>query len=296
MAERDRTDETASVRVVVALEAAHRQPLFGFVRRLGLADEAAADAVQEVLVRLWQQLARGTRIENPRAWAYRAIYRLAMDQHRIDRRIAAMSGRLVGRGDVASDREDSDRAGRVDGGRPAAAAPAPGPLPALPGGPLVRRDRRGPRDHGGRRAKPLRHRHRAGAHTAIATGRGPVMDDDRAERALRARPPDEPLYDRPPFDPVVGAAAGQARPLDLALAPGRRPGRSRRSRRRGARGHRVPPARESFRRAPTVTPSAADALDANPSLTDAVRIAIRRTSRRFRRRVCRRASTWTSRQ
>jgi RNA polymerase sigma factor (sigma-70 family) len=81
-------------RVVVDIEQRHGQALFGFVRRLGLTDEQARDAVQEALLRLWTALRGGASIENPRAWSYRAIYRLAMDQHRLGRRLRLLSGRL----------------------------------------------------------------------------------------------------------------------------------------------------------------------------------------------------------
>jgi RNA polymerase sigma factor (sigma-70 family) len=67
------------------------QALFGFARRLGLSDEQADDAVQDVLLRMWTELRRGVAIGNPRAWSFRVIYRLAMDQHRLRRRL-----RLIG--------------------------------------------------------------------------------------------------------------------------------------------------------------------------------------------------------
>ena len=79
---------------IVALEAGHGQALFGFVRRLGLSDEQAADCVQEVLTRLWSELDRGTIIHDPKAWAFRSIYRVAMDEHRLRRRVADLVGRL----------------------------------------------------------------------------------------------------------------------------------------------------------------------------------------------------------
>jgi RNA polymerase sigma factor (sigma-70 family) len=98
-------------RIVVDVERRHGQALFGFVRRQGLTDEQARDAVQEALLRLWHELRGGASIGNPRAWAYRAIYRLAMDQHRLGRRLRLLSGRLdLGRrttsdpADSASDR------------------------------------------------------------------------------------------------------------------------------------------------------------------------------------------------
>lgn len=80
--------------VISDLELHDTQGLFGFVRRLGLTDEQADDAVQDVLLRLLDQLRDGTSILNPRAWAYRSIYRLAMDQHRLRRRLIGLVGRL----------------------------------------------------------------------------------------------------------------------------------------------------------------------------------------------------------
>ena len=94
-------------RIVVDVEQRHGQALFGFVRRQGLTDDQSRDAVQETLLRLWHELRRGTSIDNPRAWSYRAIYRLAMDQHRLGRRLRLLSGRLdLGRR-TSSDPADS---------------------------------------------------------------------------------------------------------------------------------------------------------------------------------------------
>lgn len=80
--------------VVAGLADSDAQALFGFVRRLGLSDEQADDAVQEVLARLLAEYRRGVAIANPRAWAYRSIYRLAMDQHRMRTRLYALAGAL----------------------------------------------------------------------------------------------------------------------------------------------------------------------------------------------------------
>jgi RNA polymerase sigma factor (sigma-70 family) len=88
---------TSAVEVAIAtawLEDGDAQGLFGFVRRLGLTDEQADDAVQEVFARLLAEHRRGISIANPRAWAYRSIYRLAMDQHRVRTRLRAMMGAL----------------------------------------------------------------------------------------------------------------------------------------------------------------------------------------------------------
>jgi RNA polymerase sigma-70 factor (ECF subfamily) len=82
---------------LVRLEARHGQAMFGFVRRLGLSDEHAQDCVQEAFARLWTEMDRGTRIEDPKAWAYRTVYRLAMDEHRLRRRISGLVNLLGGR-------------------------------------------------------------------------------------------------------------------------------------------------------------------------------------------------------
>ena len=89
--------------IVIDLERRHGQALFGFVRRLGLSGAQAADAVQEVLLRLWSELKAARPIEQPKAWAFRTIYRLAMDQHRLHRRIGAIADRLGRSGDARDD-------------------------------------------------------------------------------------------------------------------------------------------------------------------------------------------------
>jgi RNA polymerase sigma factor (sigma-70 family) len=98
--------------IVLDLERRQGQALFGFVRRLGLGDGQAADAVQEVLLRLWAELIAGRSIEQPKAWAFRTIYRLAMDQHRLQRRIGAIAERL-GRSDAGWDDGDRDASDRI---------------------------------------------------------------------------------------------------------------------------------------------------------------------------------------
>ena len=81
-------------RVVAGLELEHGQQMFGFVCRQGLSDTEAQDAVQETLLRLFRELRAGASIDNPRAWAFRALYRLAMDEHRQRRRLTLMAGRV----------------------------------------------------------------------------------------------------------------------------------------------------------------------------------------------------------
>ena len=76
--------------VVVGLHQDEGQALFGFVRRLGLNDEQADDAVQEVFARLLDQSRRGITVASPRSWAFQSIYRIAMDQHRLRRKVIGL--------------------------------------------------------------------------------------------------------------------------------------------------------------------------------------------------------------
>jgi len=80
--------------VVLAVHEQRGQELFGFARRLGLTDDQASDAVQETMLRMWKALCQGEVIERPDAWAFRAIYRLAMDSHRWRRRFERLIPRL----------------------------------------------------------------------------------------------------------------------------------------------------------------------------------------------------------
>ncbi len=101
--------ETSEADLVIDdLELRHGQALFGFVRRQGLTDTEAQDAVQDVLFRLWLELRAGARIDNPRAWVYRSVYRIAMDHHRLRARIAALTRRLE-RTDADPPRDAADR-------------------------------------------------------------------------------------------------------------------------------------------------------------------------------------------
>lgn len=90
----DRHADASIERTVAALEREHGQQMFGFVRAQGLADSEAQDAVQETLLRLLRELRAGREIDEPRAWAFRALYRLAMDAHRGRRRLTLIAGRL----------------------------------------------------------------------------------------------------------------------------------------------------------------------------------------------------------
>lgn len=80
--------------VVVSLDREHGQRLFGYALRLGVDPARAADLVQEALIRLWRELGRGTAIASREAWTYRALSRLAMDEHRLRRRVATLVARL----------------------------------------------------------------------------------------------------------------------------------------------------------------------------------------------------------
>jgi RNA polymerase sigma factor (sigma-70 family) len=76
------------------LERREGQALFGLAIRLGLSPAEAQDAVQETLLRLWAQIAAGSTIESPRNWAYRTLYRIAMDEHRLRRRAVNLLDRI----------------------------------------------------------------------------------------------------------------------------------------------------------------------------------------------------------
>jgi RNA polymerase sigma factor (sigma-70 family) len=81
-------------RVVEDADARHGQALLGLALRSGLTRDAAEDAVQEALLRLWQELRRGVDVIEPRAWLFQTVYRLAMDEHRLRRRVSELVTRL----------------------------------------------------------------------------------------------------------------------------------------------------------------------------------------------------------
>jgi len=79
--------DRASVAALVSdVERQHGDALLGFVRRLGIDDGLAEDLAQEALLRLYDEMLSGTSIEDPRAWTFTVIYRLAMNEHRRRRR------------------------------------------------------------------------------------------------------------------------------------------------------------------------------------------------------------------
>jgi RNA polymerase sigma-70 factor, ECF subfamily len=61
--------------------------LWAFGRRLGLDPDECDDAVQEAHLRLWSALSGGAALDDPVAWLFRVFYRLAMDRHRLSRRV-----------------------------------------------------------------------------------------------------------------------------------------------------------------------------------------------------------------
>ncbi len=83
-------------RTVHLLYQRRSQEMFGFARRLGLGDEEASDAVQETMLRLWRELDSGAQIADPDAWAFRTLYRLGIDSHRLTRRLQGLVERMGG--------------------------------------------------------------------------------------------------------------------------------------------------------------------------------------------------------
>jgi RNA polymerase sigma factor (sigma-70 family) len=89
-------DSSAAIeqRVIEHYERRGRE-LWGLARRLGATPEQSADVVQEVHLRLWHELQRGTAVVDIDAWAFRVAYRLVMDQHRLSRRVHGLVERLT---------------------------------------------------------------------------------------------------------------------------------------------------------------------------------------------------------
>jgi RNA polymerase sigma factor (sigma-70 family) len=81
---------------------------------MGLSDDDAADAVQDVMLRVWRELISGKELMDLDAWAFRVTYRLAMDRHRLHTRVAGSLGRLLSRTvQIAPDPADSAGADAV---------------------------------------------------------------------------------------------------------------------------------------------------------------------------------------
>jgi RNA polymerase sigma-70 factor (ECF subfamily) len=102
-------------RTVHSLYQRRSQEMFGFARRLGLGDDEASDAVQETMLRLWRELDSGTEVTDPDAWAFRTLYRLGIDSHRLTRRIAGLVDRIGGLADAGGRPHlDGDPARRIE--------------------------------------------------------------------------------------------------------------------------------------------------------------------------------------
>ncbi len=94
---------------VVNLQADRGAELWGLARHLGLSADEADDAVQETLVRLWAALHAGQDIQRMDAWAFRALYRLAMDSHRWRRRVRLLTERVGAQPQRQSTVDHADR-------------------------------------------------------------------------------------------------------------------------------------------------------------------------------------------
>jgi RNA polymerase sigma factor (sigma-70 family) len=72
---------------VVALEGTAGSRLYGYAVHLGVDGPRAGDLVQDALLRLWRELRRGVIVASPEPWLFRTVSRLAMDEHRLHRRV-----------------------------------------------------------------------------------------------------------------------------------------------------------------------------------------------------------------
>ncbi len=107
--------EVDNERALQMLYQRRSQEMFGFARRLGLADDDASDAVQETMLRLWRELDSGTDVADPDAWAFRVLYRLAIDDHRLRGRIRQLADRLRAPRSAGESRLlDDDSAQRIE--------------------------------------------------------------------------------------------------------------------------------------------------------------------------------------
>jgi RNA polymerase sigma-70 factor (ECF subfamily) len=110
----DAGDDAEMERRVRSLHTRRGQDLYGFALRMGLSDDDAADAVQDVMLRVWRELISGKELMDLDAWAFRVTYRLAMDRHRLHTRVAGSLGRLLSRTvQIAPDPADSAGADAV---------------------------------------------------------------------------------------------------------------------------------------------------------------------------------------
>ena len=75
-------DRASAVALVTEIEQRHGDALLGFACRLGIDESTARDVVQEGLLRLYDAMLGGKRVQDARAWTFTVVYRLAMDEHR----------------------------------------------------------------------------------------------------------------------------------------------------------------------------------------------------------------------
>ena len=87
-------DRASSIALVTEIEQRHGDALLGFACRLGVDESTARDAVQEGLLRLYDAVRGGKRVDDPRAWTFTVVYRLAMDEHRRVERAARLEADL----------------------------------------------------------------------------------------------------------------------------------------------------------------------------------------------------------
>jgi RNA polymerase sigma-70 factor (ECF subfamily) len=101
-------DDLERERRVLSLHQRRGRELYGLALGLGLSEEEAADAAQEAMLRLWREVAAGKDVRDLDAWAFRTTYRLAVDHHRLRRRVGESLRRLIARGERhAADPADS---------------------------------------------------------------------------------------------------------------------------------------------------------------------------------------------
>jgi RNA polymerase sigma factor (sigma-70 family) len=87
-------DRASSIALVTDIEQRHGDALLGFACRLGIDEATARDIVQESLLRLYDAMLGGKRVDDARAWTFTVAYRLAMDEHRRFERAARLEADL----------------------------------------------------------------------------------------------------------------------------------------------------------------------------------------------------------